>query len=215
MYTPPAFAETDPQRLFDYIDAHPLATLVSAAPSGELAATHLPLLLDRTAGPAGTLTGHLARANAQHRQLTEGREVLLIFSGPDAYVSPGWYPSKQEHGRVVPTWNYVAVHAYASPRLFDDPPRLRAHVEALTDRHEAGRDVPWAVSDAPSDFVDAQLRGIVGVELAIARIEGKWKMSQNRSAADAAGVVRGLRASGDAAEDAVAELVAARRPRER
>jgi transcriptional regulator len=212
MYTPPAFAESDPRRLFDYIDAHPLATLVSTAPDGEIMATHLPLLLDRAAGVHGTLVGHLARANAQHRQLAGGRPALVIFAGPDAYITPSWYPSKQEHARVVPTWNYVAVHARVVPRVIEDPAWLRAHVEALTGRHEAGRDVQWKQNDAPADYVEAQQRGLVGVELAITGLEGKWKMSQNRSDADITGVVEGLSASPDPSAHHVAALVAASRP---
>lgn len=212
MYTPPAFAEADPDRLFDFIDAHPFATLVSASPAGALVATHLPLLLDRAAGAQGTLIGHLARANHQHEQLAGGRPALVIFTGADAYITPAWYASKREHGRVVPTWNYVAVHAQVIPRVIEEAAWLRAHVEALTRRHEAGRDVQWTVNDAPAEYVDAQLRGIVGVELAIERLEGKWKMSQNRSDADIAGVVAGLAASPDARAREVAGIVAARRP---
>jgi transcriptional regulator len=212
MYTPPAFAETDPDRLFEFIDAHPLATLVSASPEGALVATHLPLLLDRAAGPRGTLIGHLARANDQHRQLTGGRPALAIFTGADAYITPAWYASKLEHGRVVPTWNYVAVHAQVTPRVIEDPAWLRAHVDALTRRHEGARNVQWKVNDAPAGYVEAQLRGIVGVELAIDRLEGKWKMSQNRPDADIAGVVEGLSASPDPRAREVAGIVAARRP---
>lgn len=212
MYTPAAFAETDLERLFDFIEAHPLATLVSASPEGAPVATHLPLLLDREAGAHGMLTGHVARANDQHRQLASGRPALVIFTGADAYVTPAWYASKREHGRVVPTWNYVAVHAQVTPRVIEDPAWLRTHVEALTARHEVGRDVPWKVNDAPAAYVEAQLRGIVGVELAIGRLEGKWKMSQNRPDADIAGVVEGLAASPDPRAREVAPIVAARRP---
>ncbi len=212
MYTPPAFADTDPAHLFDFIDAHPLATLVSASVAGEIQATHLPLLLERAAGTQGVLLGHLARANPQHRQLAGGGAALVIFAGPDAYVTPQWYASKGEHGRVVPTWNYVAVHARVAPCVIEDAGWLRAHVEALTDRHEAGRERPWKVNDAPADYVDAQLRGIVGLELAITALEGKWKMSQNRPDADIAGVVAGLSASPDPQAREVAAIVAARRP---
>lgn len=212
MYTPPAFADADPAQLFAFIDSHPFATLVSASDNGEIEATHLPLLLERGAGAQGTLVGHLARANGQHRQLANGRPALVIFTGADAYITPQWYASKQEHGRVVPTWNYVAVHARVVPRVIEDPAWLRAHVEALTDRHEGARDVQWKVNDAPADYVDAQLRGIVGIELAITTLEGKWKMSQNRSDADISGVVAGLSASPDPRESEVAAVVAARRP---
>src|SRR5687768_14689415 len=184
MYIPASYAEHDPQVLYDFIEAHPLAALVTASPNAGLFATHLPLVLDRAAGPSGVLEGHLARANPHHRHVTAGAtEALVIFSGPDAYVTPSWYPAKQEHGRVVPTWNYVAVHVYGELRLTDDPAFLRRHLEALTARHEAGRTTPWQVSDAPAEYVARQLGAIVGFELTIARLEGKWKMSQNRPGA--------------------------------
>jgi len=213
MYIPASYAEHDPQVLYDFIEAHPLAALVTASPSAGLFATHLPLVLDRAAGASGVLEGHLARANPHHRHVAAGAtEALVIFSGPDAYVTPSWYPAKQEHGRVVPTWNYVAVHAYGELRLTDDPAFLRRHLEALTARHEAGRTTPWQVSDAPAEYVARQLAAIVGFELTITRLEGKWKMSQNRSGADVDGVVRGLAASGAPGDQAVAALVDARRP---
>ncbi len=137
---------------------------------------------------------------------------MALFSGPDGYVSPAWYAAKREHGKVVPTWNYVAVHAYGVVRFTDDSAYLRRHLDELTDRHEAGREHPWATSDAPAAFVEQLARAIVGVEIELTRLEGKWKMSQNRSAADIDGVVRGLGDSPDAGDRAVAEIVAARRP---
>lgn len=210
MYIPPSNAEHRPEVMLGFIEAHPLATLVTSSSDG-LFATHLPLLLDRAAGPHGTLEGHVARANPHHRQAVEG-EALVIFQGPDAYVSPAWYAAKAEHGRVVPTWNYVAVHAYGALRFDDDPAYLRRHLEALTARHEAGRPEPWAVGDAPAEFVEGLQRAIVGVRIEITRLEGKWKMSQNRSAADIDGVVRALAGSSSPAHRAVAEIVDARRP---
>lgn len=195
MYTPPAFREDDPAALAAMIGACPLATLVTATADG-LLATPLPLLFDPAEGPFGVLHGHLARANPQWRAPVLG-EALATFSGPDAYVSPGWYASKAEHGKVVPTWNYAAVHAYGTIEFFEDAERLLEVVRRLTDRHEAGRTDTWAVSDAPADFVAAQLRGIVGVRMVITRLEGKRKMSQNRSAADRAGVAQGLAGEGD------------------
>jgi transcriptional regulator len=213
MYIPSSNVEHRPEVIFDFIEAHSLGALVTAAPSGELFATHLPWLVDRSAGEHGTLRGHVARANPHHRvPRAEDAEALVIFSGNDAYVRPGWYESKAEHGRVVPTWNYVAVHAYGTLRFTDDPATLRALVESLTARHEMVRPEPWHLSDAPEDYVEKQLRAIVGVELTITRLEGKWKMSQNRSGADIAGVVRGLSESTVAGDRAVAEIVAARRP---
>ena len=178
-----------------------LATLVTAGPDG-LWATPLPLLLEE-GSPYGTLLGHVAKAN-RHWQIASGHESLVIFPGPEAYISPGWYATKRETGKVVPTWNYVAIHAYGTPQFFHDDPGKRDAVEQLTRRHEAARDAPWAVSDAPAPFVAGQLNGIVGLRLRITRLEGKRKMSQNRTDADRAGVVAGLQADGLAE---VAELV--------
>ena len=206
MYVPPAFAEDSSEVLLDFVDAHPFGVLVTAAPS--LFATHLPLVLDRTRGPLGMLRGHVARANP-HASLGPETEALVIFAGPHAYVTPEWYASKREHGRVVPTWNYVAVHATGTLRLVDDLDAVRRHVAELTARHEGSRAHPWSIDDTPPGYVEKQARDIVGVELEIARLEGKWKMSQNRPAADIAGVIDGLRAEG---EERVAAIVEARRP---
>jgi transcriptional regulator len=213
MYVPSVNAERRPDVVLDFIEAHPFGALVTASADG-LFATHLPLVLDRTRGPHGTLQGHVARANPHHRQALATPEALVIFSGPDAYVTPSWYPAKQEHGRVVPTWNYVAVHAYGVPRFTDDPAFLARHLEALTTRHEAGRDAPWAVADAPAEYIAQLSRAIVGFEIEITRLEGKWKMSQNRSPADIDGVVQGLAGSPAAGDQAVAAIGAARRPPE-
>lgn len=205
MYTPPAFRDDDRASIHAMIEAAGLATLVTMTEEG-LIGTPLPLMLSPDEGPLGTLYGHVAKANPQWRLPPHG-EALAIFAGPDAYVSPGWYATKAEHGRVVPTWNYAAVHAYGAPEFFGDPDRLRAVVARLTERHEAGRAMPWSVDDAPEAFVQAQLKGIVGVRIPIARLEGKAKFSQNRSAADRAGVVLGLRAGDDPAARAVADRV--------
>ena len=214
MYVPAAFAEPEPDVLLAFIEAHPLGALVTAAPDpaggAGLVATHLPLVLDRTRGAYGVLQGHFARANPHARDAAG--EALVIFTGPDAYVHPGWYPSKREHGRVVPTWNYVAVHAAGPVRLVDDADFLLGHLEALTARHEAGRERPWSMADAPPGFVDRLVHEVVGVEVEIARLDGKWKLSQNRPAADIAGVVAGLAASPSPGERAVAALVHERRP---
>jgi transcriptional regulator len=209
MYVPPSNAEDRPEVMHDFIEAHPLGALVTSSAHG-LFATHLPLVLNRAEGSHGTLEGHVARANPHHRQAAG--EALVIFQGPDAYVSPAWYAAKAEHGRVVPTWNYVAVHAYGTLRFTDDPAFLRRHLEALTARHEAGRPEPWAVGDAPAEYVEGLQRAIVGVRIEITRLEGKWKMSQNRPAADIDGVVAALAGSPAAADRAVAEIVDARRP---
>ena len=212
MYLPNSFAERDLPTLFAFMEAHPLATLVTTSPTG-LFATHLPLILDRARGSVGTLFGHVARANPHSRYVTEGApEALVIFTGPDAYITPEWYHTKQETRRVVPTWNYIAVHVYGRLQLRDDPAFLRPHLERLTRQHEHGRPTPWQVSDAPADYIDQQLKAIVGVELEIARVEGKWKMSQNRSAADIDGVIRGLGDSEAIQDQIVAAIVRERRP---
>ena len=214
MYVPSSFAEHDLPTLHAFLEANPLAALVTASGPAGLFATHLPLVLDRDNGPLGTLVGHFARANPHSGFVAAGpTEALVIFAGPDAYITPDWYRTKQETGRVVPTWNYVAVHAYGTLRLRDDPRFLRKHLEALVSRHEADRARPWGVSDAPEDFIAQQMKAIVPVELTIARLEGKWKMSQNRSAADIDGVIQGLASSTDSGDHAVADIVAERRPR--
>ncbi len=154
------------------------------------------MLLDPDPAPYGTLLGHVARPNPQARGALPGVQALAIFQGPDAYITPSWYATKRENGKVVPTWNYVAIHAYGPVEFFDDTERLRAIVTRLTEREERTRAEPWAVTDAPADFIDGMLRGIVGFALSIARLEGKWKMSQNRPAQDRAGVVAGLEVDG-------------------
>ncbi len=206
MYVPPAFAEDRLPVLHDTIRQARLATLVTLGGDG-LEASHLPLLLDADSGPYGTLIGHFSRANPQWRRLSPEVPALVIFTGPDAYVTPSWYETKKQTGKVVPTWNYVTVHAYGSLELFDDPDSLRDVVSRLTDAHEAGSRDAWAVSDAPEEFLQGLLKGIVGFRLPITRIEGKWKLSQNRPAGDRAGVIEGLRSDGGPAELAVAELM--------
>lgn len=205
MYVPPAFREDDLASLHGTMREARLANLVTATGEG-LIATPLPLFLAADEGPYGTLYGHLARANPQWRLPPTG-DAMALFMGPDAYVSPSWYPSKQEHHRVVPTWNYVAVHAYGPAEFFEDADRLLELVTALTDLHERPRAQPWAVADAPVEFVRAQLKGIVGLRLPITRIEGKRKMSQNRSEADRRGVAAGLAESELPSERAVAKLI--------
>ena len=207
MYVPAPFRIEDRSELHEAIRQSGLATLVTLGPDG-LVASHVPMLLDPEAGPHGTLYAHLARANPQARAVLAGVEALAVFTGPDAYVSPAWYATKRETGRVVPTWNYVSVHAYGPVDLFDDPARLRRLVEALTERHEAGRPEPWRVNDAPEDFLRAMLKGVVGVAMPITRLEGKRKMSQNRSAADRAGVAAGLASSAREGDRATAALMA-------
>lgn len=205
MYVPPAFRLEELPEIHAAMRAARLPSLVTATAEG-LMATPLPLLLAPEEGPFGTLYGHLARANPQWRTPPLGA-AMVLFGGPEAYVTPNWYASKAEHHKVVPTWNYVAVHAYGQAEFFEDPARLRDVVARLTARHEGGRATPWQLADAPEAFVRAQLRGIVGLRLPIARLEGKRKMSQNRDAADRAGVAAGLAASPDPADRAVAPLI--------
>jgi transcriptional regulator len=199
MYVPPAFRIEDLAEIQAAIRSARLAQVVTLG-AGGLAATPLPLLLDPDEGAFGTLYGHVARANPQWREAAPGGEALAIFMGPDAYVTPAWYEAKAETGKVVPTWNYETVQARGPAEFFDDPDRLQAVVTRLTDRHEAARAKPWAVADAPEPFVRAQLRGIVGLRLPIARLEGKRKMSQNRSLADQGRVREGLASSVDPAD---------------
>ncbi len=196
MYLPRAFVEEDLPRLHGVIQHSRLATLVTWGAQG-LQASHVPLLLDPAQGANGTLYGHLAKANPQCADLASGAQALVIFLAEDAYVSPSFYPSKAEHGKVVPTWNYVAVHAYGQPEVFTDPQRLLKVVESLTERHENARPQPWKVADAPADYIDGMLKAIVGFALPIQRLEGKRKLSQNRNAEDVAGVREGLAASAD------------------
>lgn len=205
MYTPPAFRDEDRDSIHATIRAARLATLVTATADG-LVATPLPLLIDAADGEHGTLYGHVAKANPQWRLPPIG-EAMAVFMGPDAYVTPSWYASKREHGKVVPTWNYVAVHAYGTPEFFDDADRLLDVVTRLTGHHEGKREEQWAVSDAPAPFVAAQLKGIVGFRMPITRLEGKRKLSQNRPEADRAGVAAGLGESADPADLAMARLI--------
>jgi transcriptional regulator len=207
MYRPSYFREDRPEVLHALIRAHPFAQLITAGEQG-LVANPLPLLLNPEASANGTLRGHLARANDQVGALRTGGQALVIFQGPQAYISPSWYLSKAEHGKVVPTWNYVAVHAWGVPRVIDDAAWLRQLIEDLTVSQEQHRPKPWAVGDAPEDFIATMVKAIVGIEIPIDRIEGKWKASQNRSEPDRHGVVEGLRAEGN---EAMADLVAAER----
>ncbi len=205
MYVPPAFREDDPDTLGAMIREARLSNLVTATAEG-LMSTPLPLFLDPSEGEHGTLYGHVAKANPQWRTPAIG-EALAIFMGPDAYVTPSWYTSKAEHGKVVPTWNYAAAHAYGPAEFFEDAERLLQVVSRLTDLYERPRAEPWAVADAPEPFVQAQLKGIVGVRMPISRIEGKRKMSQNRNAQDRAGVATGLAESERPMDRFVATLI--------
>jgi transcriptional regulator len=207
MYLPPAFKMDDLASLHEVMRRYPFATLVTQAGDG-VAADHIPFLLDTVSAGLGVLRAHVARANPLWRTHPATAEALVIFTGPDHYISPSWYATKRETGKVVPTWNYVAVHAYGRLRVCDDPAWLRRLLEDLTARHEAGRLPPWAVAEAPEDFIAAQMQAIVGIELLITRIEGKSKLSQNRPHADRLGVIDGLTASGEDSAGDMAKLVA-------
>ena len=206
MYTPKAFAVTDLPLLHAAMKQSELATLVTTTTRG-LVATHLPLILDETRGEYGTLTGHVSRANLQWQETIPEAEALIIFLGLDTYVSPNWYPAKQETGRVVPTWNYAAIHAYGRITFIEDTEWLRTMVTELTTKHEALFPTPWKVSDAPAVYIDSQLKAIVGFEFQIVRLEGKQKFNQNRSVEDRLGVVEGLRGLEDERKTQVAELM--------
>ena len=212
MYLPRAFEETDQRVLHDFIRAHPLATFVSTDVDG-LEANHFPMLVEAVDAGTFVLRGHVARANPLWRSLERNPRALAIFQDPGLYITPSWYPSKQDTGRVVPTWNYVAVHVRGSARAVDDSEWLKSFLTRLTDANEGRFASPWRITDAPEDHVERQLKAIVGIELAIGEIAGKWKVSQNRTAKDAEGVVAGLRARADAASAAMAQWVEDRRRR--
>jgi transcriptional regulator len=205
MYLPPAFKETELPFIHETIRSARLGNFVTCTASG-LICTPLPMLLDEREGEQGVLYGHVAKANPQWKE-TSTCEALAIFNGPDAYVTPSWYASKQEHGRVVPTWNYAAVHVYGVVEFFEDADRLHQIVTRLTDLYERPRAESWAVTDAPVDFIKAQLRGIVGLRMPISRIDAKRKMSQNRSEADRAGVAAGLAESDRPSDRTVAGMI--------
>lgn len=206
MHVPSHYEETRTEVLHQLVRDHPFAVLVTHTTDG-LEANHVPLELDATTAPLGILRGHVARNNPVWRTVSPAVEALAIFQAVDHYITPAWYPTKQVTGKVVPTWNYAVVHAYGALRVIDDPAWLHALVERLTARHEAGRPEPWRVTDAPADYVEAMVRGIIGIELPITRLVGKWKMSQNRSESDRAGVVDGLRTLGDPEAAAMADMI--------
>lgn len=208
MYVP-AFNAMDDAGVEAFLDAHPAAQLVTVGPDGRPDATLVPIAIEREQGGDGPASGmrvlaHLARQNEHWRRISDGSPALLVVSGPDAYVSPTWYATKREHGRVVPTWNYTAVHLSGTVTVHDDPEWVLDVVTRLTTRHEAHRPRPWAVTDAPAKFVAGRLRAIVGVEVVVERVEGKAKLSQNRSEADRHGAIEGLLAEQGQEEHAVA-----------
>src|SRR5215831_6585584 len=194
MYQPDAFREDRLDVLHSLIHAHPLATLITAG-AGGLIANLVPFTLVNE-GDKGTLRAHVAKANDQVESLRIAAEALVVFQGPEAYITPSWYASKKEHGRVVPTWNYIVVQVRGTPRVIDDPAWIREQIDHLTSIHEGRREKPWKVDDAPEPYVAGQMKAIIGIEIPIAVIEGKWKASQNRPEADRSSVEQGLRHEG-------------------
>ncbi len=211
MYVPKHFREDDPETLLAEMRRQAAATLVSQGPDG-LIASHVPVELVAEPAPWGRIRCHLARANPHADVLAAGGEVLAIFQGAQGYISPSYYPSKMASGgKAVPTWNYVAIHAYGTPQPFEDEAALRPHLAALTERHEAERAEPWAIDDAPDDFIAMMCKAIIGIEIALTRVEGKWKMSQNRAPDDRQGTANGLRAEGREDLAVLVEAAAAKR----
>ena len=204
MYRPSLFREERIDVMHDLMRSFPFASIVTLG-SGGIEANHLPFVLKGNGTNPGALHGHVARENPLWQ--TDSAGVFVIFQGPHHYITPSWYPSKQEHGKVVPTWNYAVVHAYGSLQAHDDPVWVRTHLSDLVTQQEDVRDAPWTVEDAPDDFIAAMLEGIVGVEVVIDRLEGKWKVSQNRGETDRAGVVSGLKSERTPLSVAAANLI--------
>jgi len=206
MYLPSHFEESREEVLHALVRSHPLCTLITQSAQG-LLANHIPMLLRKVAGQPPCLVGHVARANAVWHSSTPGAEVLAVFQGPQLYISPAWYPSKQEHGKVVPTWNYAVVHAHGVLQVHEEPEWIRAQVHELTQQQEQPRASPWSVDDAPRDYTDKLLQALVGIEIRVTRWVGKWKVSQNQPAQNRAGVVAGLSALPGEAAASMAALV--------
>jgi transcriptional regulator len=205
MYAPPQFQQHDPAELIGLISAYPFSTLISTSSAG-VEANHIPLLWRDDGSSLGVLSGHIARANLLWQQHDLDTDVLAVFHGPDAYISPSWYFSNREHGKVIPTWNYAAVHAYGRLQVIEYG-GLISHLAELTRRMESSMSEPWDLNDAPVEFIQSLLDRIVGIEISIGRLMGKWKMSQNQPLADQQGVIAGLRNSGQTDAAAVAYLV--------
>jgi transcriptional regulator len=206
MYLPKHFEERDLAVLHALMRSHPLGTWVTQA-NEALLVNHLPFLVDSTRGEHGTLIGHVARANPVWKSFSRETASVVIFQGPQTYITPSWYPTKHAHGKAVPTWNYAVVHAHGVPRAIEDRDWLLRHVTALSDLHESQRAVPWSVSDAPPDYIDTMLSAIVGIEIPLSALVGKWKTSQNRPLPDKLGTIAGLRERGDESSQQMAALV--------
>lgn len=205
MYNPEIFREEKSDVLHSLIQEYPLGTLITHSSTG-ISANHIPLILHHDKSGSRVLRGHVARGNPLWKVSTPDSKVLIIFQGPQSYITPSWYPSKREHGKVVPTWNYSVVHAYGSLRAIEDVDWLQAHLESLTLSQEKAQPSPWAVNDAPVDFISRMTKGIVGIEIEVARLEGKLKLGQNKSAADKRGVIAGLTSLGQTEASKLADL---------
>lgn len=207
MHIPATFREDRTEVMHELIRAYPLGTLITYGPNG-LLASPVPFLLYGEEGESGTLRAHIARSNPHWKAVASASECLIIFQGPDGYVTPTWYPSKAATHKEVPTWNYAAVHAWGKAAVIDNADWLERQLRDLTDSHEKGRPLPWKVTDAPDDYVATQMKAIIGIEMVIDRIEGKWKMSQNKDDANRAGVIDGMRTDDDPHRNmAVADLI--------
>lgn len=206
MYTPTHFKEDRIDVLHQLIEHHPLGTLITMTNDG-LNANHIPLMVDASRGRFGTLRGHVARANSVWQTCKPEVDALIVFQGPDAYISPSWYPSKNEHGKVVPTWNYAVVHAAGPLVIRDDAEWMRAFLGGITDHFESQKSAPWKMNDAPEDYLHTMMRAVVGIEIPIKSLTGKWKVSQNRPVADRLGVADGLAQGAIASQHAMAKLV--------
>jgi len=206
VYLPKHFEERDAGVLHALVRSHPLGTWVTQA-NGALEVNHIPFLLEPGHGEFGRLVGHVARANPVWNAFSKEMASVVIFQGPEIYISPSWYPTKAAIGKVVPTWNYAVVHAHGMPRAIEDKDWLLAHVSKLVDTHESTRAVPWAVSDAPPDYIQTMLKAIVGIEITITSLVGKWKTSQNRTHPDKLGTIAGLTERGDVNASEMAALV--------
>ena len=211
MYNPKHFEETRTDVMHALMRAHPLCTLVTLGADG-LVANHIPMLLRPDQGALGTLVAHVARANPVWKDTDFSMPVLLIFQGPHAYISPSWYATKQEHGKVVPTWNYAVVQASGLMQVHDDAQWIRAQATQITAERESAFDKPWAVDDAPRDYTDTMIKALVGIEIPITKLTGKWKVSQNQPAANRQTVIQALQADGGAQATAMADLVDSRAP---
>ena len=206
MYIPKFNQENDTSILHSLIKAKPLGAWTTLA-DGEIAINHIPFILHNSSGALGTLVGHVARANPIFQKFSKNVNSIVVFQGEQAYISPSWYPSKYQHGKVVPTWNYIVVHAHGIPKIIEDPEWLLQHVNELTDLHESEQKLPWKVADAPKEFITKLLDAIVGIEIPIVKLVGKWKLGQNRPAPDQLGMAAGLISCGNSESQSLAQQI--------